>query len=66
MPMQTVKSFNDLPPAFNVDLFAKTMGISRKVAFQVVKEQNLAIRVGEKRLVVIKDKVIDWLNRQPS
>ena len=33
-------------------------------AFQVVKDEGLAIRVGEKRLVVIRDKVLNWINEK--
>ncbi len=62
--MQTVKSFDDLPPGFSVDTFARVLGVSRKVGFRVVKDEGLAVRVGEKRLVVIKDKVIAWLNKK--
>ena len=43
---ESIRRFEDLPPAFSVDLFAATFGISRKLAFQVVKDENLAIRVG--------------------
>ncbi len=62
--MKPVNRFEDLPPAFKVDLFAETMGISRKVAYEVVKKENLAIRVNGKRIVVIKDKVLEWVNRK--
>jgi len=61
---ESIRRFEDLPPAFSVDLFAATFGISRKLAFQVVKDENLAIRVGKKRLVCIRDKVIAWANKQ--
>ena len=62
--MKPVRRFEDLPPAFKVDLFAEMMGISRKIAYEVVKKEGLAIRVNEKRLVVLRDRVISWLTRK--
>lgn len=63
---RSIRMLEDLPPAFSVDLFAATFGISRKLAFQVVKNERLAIRVGEKRLVCIKSRVIAWASKQQT
>jgi len=62
----SIREFKDLPPAFSVDLFAATFGISRKLAFQVVKDEGLAIRLGGKRLICLRDRVINWLNNSCS
>jgi predicted DNA-binding transcriptional regulator AlpA len=41
------------------------MGISRSVAFKLVKRKGFpAIHVGEKRLCVPKDKFIEWINTE--
>ena len=58
-----VKDFNELPLTMSVEQMGKILGIDRKVAYRVAKEEGLAVRVGEKRLVVPKHKLIAYLNR---
>jgi len=59
----TVKNYEELPLTMTVDEMAKILGIDRKVAYRIAKEEGLAIRVGEKRLVVPKSKLISYLNK---
>ena len=62
--MEPITNLEELPITFKVDVFAELFGVSRKVAFRVVKDEGLAVRVGGKRLVVIRDKVISWVQKQ--
>ena len=57
------RNFEELPLTLSIDEMAEVLGISRKVAYKIAKEENLAIRVGEKRLVVPKSKLVSYLNR---
>lgn len=59
---EIVQDYDNLPIALSVEQMAKVLGISRKVAYKIAKEENLAVRVGEKRLVVPKSKLVDYLN----
>ena len=58
-----VKDFNELPITMSVEQMGKVLGIDRKVAYRIAREEGLAVRVGEKRLVVPKHKLIAYLNR---
>ena len=58
-----VKDFNELPITMSVEQMGKVLGIDRKVAYRIAREEGLAVRVGEKRLVVLKHKLIAYLNR---
>ena len=55
------RNLNELPATLSVDQAASIMGVSRNTMYDVVKERNLAIRVGEKRLRVVRDRLIDYL-----
>ena len=56
--------YETLPLAMNVEQLAQVLGISKKVAYRIAKEEKLAIRVGEKRLVIPKSRLIGYLNKQ--
>ncbi len=56
------QSFDDLPVILNISQVANLMGISRAGAYKLVKRKGFpAVRVGEKRLCIPKDKFIEWL-----
>jgi len=55
---------NDLPLTLTVDQIAELLGICKKVAYSVAKKERLAIRVGEKRLVIPRDRFLAYLDKQ--
>jgi hypothetical protein len=59
----TILTINDLPFLLSVDNFIQVTGISRKLAYEIVKKESLAIRVGEKRLLIPKERFIAYLNK---
>lgn len=61
--LSTVKEFEQLPLVLKVDEMAQVLGISRKLAYQLVRRDGFpAVRVGKKRLVIPRDRLIQWLN----
>lgn len=63
MPVTNCKLKEDLPLVLTVDQVAEILSICRKGAYGLVKEEGLAIRVGEKRLVVPRDRLLAYLNK---
>lgn len=62
--MVVVKSYRDLPVTLNCDQVAKTLGVSRKVAYRLTRQKGFpSIRVGQKRICVPRDRFIEWINR---
>ncbi len=58
-----MKNFEDLPLTLKVEQVAEVLGVSRKVAYNLAKRRDFpAVRVGEKRLVIPRDRFIQWLN----
>jgi len=66
MTLSTCKNFEELPLALTVDQVAEILGVCRKVAYNLVKRERLAIRVGEKRLVIPRDRFLAYLNRKEN
>ncbi len=64
MTTNACKSYEDLPLALTVEQVAEILGICRKGAYNLVKKQKLAVRVGEKRLVIPRDRIIAFLNKK--
>jgi hypothetical protein len=62
----SISTINDLPLLLTVEHFIKATGISRKLAYEIVKKEALAIRVGEKRLLIPKDRFLNYLNKQDT
>ena len=55
------KSFDELPLFLNYQMIADILGISRSVAYQLMRVESFpTLRIG-KRMVVPKDKFIAWL-----
>lgn len=61
-----ITDYSDLPVTINVNQLAEILGVSRKVAYRIAKDEDLAIRVGEKRLVVPKAKLINFLDKKSA
>lgn len=59
--MLQVKNFEELPLTLTVEQFGAVTGISRSLAYTIVKEEGLALRIGEKRLVIPKERLIRYL-----
>jgi len=62
----TISNINDLPFLLSVDNFIQVTGISRKLAYEIVKKENLAIRVGEKRLLIPKERFLTYLDKKDN
>ena len=62
---QTVyKSYDELPLMLSVPEVAAVLGISRAGAYELVRSDGFpALKIGS-RIVVPKEKFIDWVNRQ--
>ena len=55
------KSIDELPLFLNYQMIADILGISRSVAYQLMRVESFpTLRIG-KRMVVPKDKFIAWL-----
>ncbi len=60
--MSLYQSFDDLPVILSISQISEIMGLSRAGAYNLAKTKGFpAIRVGEKRLCIPKDKFIEWL-----
>jgi len=64
--MQTaVKDYKDLPFTLKVEQVAEILGISRKLAYSLAKRRDFpVVRIGQKRLVVPRDRFLRWLNEK--
>ena len=66
VPMQksVYKSYDDLPLFLNAKLVAQVLGVSISTAYEVMHEPNFpTLRVGS-RMVVPKEKFIQWAEDQ--
>lgn len=51
--------------AINVPELAKTLGVSRPVAYELTKREGFpAIRVSERRIIIPVNKLNEWLDRE--
>lgn len=49
----------------SVEEMAQTLGISRPVAYELIKREGFpAIRVSERRIIIPVDSLKQWLNRE--
>ena len=50
---------------FNVDEMAAAIGVSRPVAYELVRKEGFpAIRVSERRIIIPVDSLKKWLDKQ--
>jgi len=60
-----IKDYKDLPVTLQVGEVAVVLGISRKLAYDLVKQEGFpAIKIGGKRIVVPRDLFIQWINEK--
>ena len=64
MKTSSIQSYDDLPLFLNVNLVAQVLGVSISTAYEVMHEPNFPVlRVGS-RMVVPKEKFIQWAEEQ--
>ena len=62
--MSKYKSYDELPLMLSVPEVAIVLGISRAAAYELARSKDFpALRIGT-RIVVPKDKFIDWISRR--
>lgn len=58
------KSYDELPLFLNAELIGNVIGVSSTTAYELMHEKEFpSIRIGS-RLVVPKEKFIDWINER--
>ncbi len=66
MKQTTYKSYDELPLMLSVPEVAAVLGISRAGAYELVKGEGFpSLKIGS-RIVVPKEKFIDWIDCQTS
>ena len=64
MKLSSIQSYDDLPLFLNVNLVAQVLGVSISTAYEVMHEPGFPVlRVGN-RMVVPKEKFIQWAEEQ--
>ena len=60
------KDYDELPVFLNARMVADLLGVSQSTAYELMHEKNFpTLQVGN-RLVVPRDKFIDWMNGKIS
>ena len=66
MKQTTYKNYDELPLMLSVPEVAAVLGISRAGAYELVKSEGFpSLKIGS-RIVVPKEKFIDWIDCQTS
>ncbi len=66
MKQMTYKSYDELPLMLSVPEVAAVLGISRAGTYELVKSEGFpSLKIGS-RIVVPKEKFIDWIDCQTS
>ena len=66
MKQAVYKSYDELPLMLSVPEVAAVLGISRAGAYELVRSDSFpALKIGS-RIVVPKEKFIEWVNAQTS
>ena len=61
------KSFDQLPVTIQAEDIAAILGISRAGAYTLMRSKGFpTIYVGKRRMIVMRDKFIAWLDEQAS
>ena len=64
MKVSNIRSYADLPLLLNAKLVAQVLGVSISTAYEVMHEPNFpTLRVGS-RMVVPKEKFMQWAEEQ--
>ena len=62
MKESVYKSYEELPIMLNAETLAKVLGIAPSSAYELMHQEGFpTLRVGENRLVVPKQALIDWV-----
>lgn len=63
--MTNYKTIDELPACLSVTEVATYLRISKPIAYQLIHRADFpAVKVGEKRYVVPKDRLIKWMSRE--
>lgn len=66
MKVSEYKSYDDLPLFLNATIVAKVLGVSPSSGYELMHETDFPVlRVGN-RMVVPKQKFVDWVDRHTS
>ena len=63
---ETVCSYDQLPVALNADQVAAVLGISRAGAYNLMRSEGFPTLFIGKRMVVPKDRLLTWMDKQVS
>ena len=63
MKISEYKSYDDLPLFLNATIVAKALGIAPSSAYELMHEANFPVLKVGSRLVVPKDKFIQWIEQ---
>jgi excisionase family DNA binding protein len=63
---KTYTSYDELPLALSADEIAQVLGISRSRAYELLHSKGFPTLKLNKRLVVMKDKLLVWIEEQTA
>ena len=63
---ETICSYDQLPVALNADQVAAVLGISRAGAYNLMRSEGFPTLFIGKRMVVPKDRLLAWMDKQVS
>ena len=64
MKVSNIRSYADLPLFLNANLVAQVLGVSISTAYEVMHEPNFPTLCVGSRMVVPKEKFIQWAEEQ--
>ena len=64
MKVSNIRSYADLPLFLNANLVAQVLGVSISTAYEVMHEPNFPTLRVSSRMVVPKEKFIQWAEEQ--
>ena len=63
---KAVTSYAELPVALNAGQVAAVLGISRAGAYNLMRSEGFPTLFVGKRMIVPKERLLDWIDRQVS
>lgn len=63
---ETICSYDQLPVALNADQVAAVLGISRAGAYNLMRSEGFPTLFIGKRMIVPKDRLLTWMDKQVS
>ncbi len=60
------RNLEELPLVLRIEEMGEILGVSRATAYNLARSKDFpaAVRVGEKRIIVLRDKLIEWLHNK--